>query len=334
MGSTMDYIKDLRNDPDYQNYIAVGEALRILSSGLRHCTTLKVKELQDYLVNKLSGNCNCLVTPGTKPCRHTCKWGRALEKTHANKKKRFVRFYQSDSSVWHDPNGYWELAKVFMHDLGGKWNDVKSPEDSDLTGLLNFLIYYKQSKVQQNLLISVRELRNDLAHTTSYKISASEKQAAFDSIDRLMNDLELLRYKDVQDCRPGIEEVRNADGSFVQERDLLVLQELTRHQEFEKERLAEHKRERLVDMIQTILAFSRTNNPYHGLDDGDSAENSTHFGIKIIKIVEFLVKMFKDCCYRKRFTLLILFMTLLSYASDDSVFVTESGKSRGKLFDI
>ena len=154
------------NDPEYANFIAVGRALTILCEGLRFYTEEKAKELQDFLLKSLGGYCNCMCTVGAKPCRHTCKWSNNLERLHVNRKikKNCVRFYQSDHTLWHDPSrGYWEIAKIFMHDLGANWHNVKDPATTDLTGNLNFLIFYKHSKVNQKLLKAVRELRNDLS---------------------------------------------------------------------------------------------------------------------------------------------------------------------------
>ena len=328
MGSPSQELQTLRSDPEYLSFIAVGEALRILGNGLRHHTEQKAKELQETLLKKLGGYCNCTVTPGKLPCRHSCKWGNALEKLHENKKKRRIPFYQSNNTIWHDPtNGYWEVAKVFMHDLGAKWCDVKDPATTDLTGLLNFLIFCKHSKVQKNLLMSVRKLRNDWAHTLNYKFNASQKQDAFRAIDDLMNDVELLSCKEVQDCRPEINEVRNADVSIVQERDLKVLQELTRHQEFKRDRDTDKKLEELINMIKLILA---SNNNYHWPHSSTSNYVLKDYLFVFCSIVSVLllfpVKVLKECSRWKWFTSFILFMLLLSCVSDNSVMVSDDGK--------
>ena len=320
MGSIVQEVNSLRSDPEYLNFIAVGEALRILGNCLRHYTEQKAKELQESLFKKLGGYCNCLVTPGTAPCRHSCKWGKALEKLHDNPKKSRIPFYQSDSSLWHDlTNGYWEVAKVFMHDLGAKWCDVKDPATTDLTGLLNFLIFCKHSKVQKNLLKSVRKLRNDWAHTLNYKFNAFQKQNAFIAIENLMNDAELLSCKEVQDCRLGINEVENADVSIVQERDLEVLQELTRHQEFKRDRETDKKLEELINMIAFILA---SNNNYHSsryTSNNVFRDYLFDFGSILFVFLLSPVTLLKECTRWKRFTLFILFVLLLSCVSDNSV---------------
>ena len=332
MGSTVQELRDQRSDPEYINFIVVGEALSILCDGLRHYTEQKAKELQEQLIKKLGGFCNCLCTPGVKPCRHTCKWGKELEKLHENKKKRFVPFHQSDSTLWHDPNnGYWEVAKVFMHDLKGKWRDVKDPASTDLTGLLNFLIFCKHCKVNQNVLKSVRDWRNEQAHDIrNHKFSASEKHAAFIAIENLINDVELLSCKEVQDRRPKIKEAENGDASFVQERDLEVLKELTRHQEFTKARDTEAEREELINKIELIVSASNILPMHpHSYRSDSQFKYLLDFGATFIDFLAFLlfpVKVIKEYSRRKVFSFLTLVMLLLSCVSDNSVFVSDYGK--------
>ena len=325
MGSLQE-VKELRCDPEYHNYIAVGEAMKILGDGLRHYAEQKAKELQDSILKKYGGCCNCTVTPGKKPCRHSCKLGRALTKLHDNKKKSRVAFYQSDSSLWHDRNnGYWEVAKVFMHDLGAKWCDVKDPTTTDLTGLLNFLIFCKHIKVQKNLLMSVRKLRNDWAHTLNCRFSASQKQDAFAAVDNLMNDVELLSCKEVQDCRPGINEVKKADISIVQARDVEVLRELTRHQEFDRERKVQKKRDELINMIELILA-SRGGTQYPSYtSDNSFNENLLDFAYTLILFLTFPVRVLKGNVQCRLFSLLTV-LALLACVNDNSVFVFDKGK--------
>jgi hypothetical protein len=327
MGSVLQEVIDLRNDPEYLNFIAVGEALRILCNGLRHHTEQKAKELQQLLLKKFGGFCNCVCTPGVKPCRHTCKWSKELEKLHQNNKKRRIPFHQSDSTMWHDPNGYWEVAKVFMNELGVNWRDVKDPATTDLTGLLNFLIFCKHTKVDQKLLMSVRDLRNDWAHTKNYKFSESEKQDAFIAVNKLISDAELLSCKEVQDCRLGINEVQNADVSIVHERDVEVLKELTRHQEFEREIDREEKREKLMNMIELILLSNNNNHVNSGYTSVNQLkEDAIYFGIMVIKFFLLPVTIVKECSRWKLFSSSILLMLLLSCVSDNSVFLSDCGK--------
>ena len=326
MGSTVHGLIEKRNDPDWLNYIAVSEALRILGNGLRHYTEQKAREIHKLLFKTLGGKCtcNCPCTPGARPCRHlpTCTWAKEMEKYHANPNKSRIPFYQSDHTLWHDQaDGYWEIAKVFMSDLGTKWSDVKDPATTDLTGLLNFLIFYKHSKVQQNLLMSVRKLRNDWAHAPNNKFSVSEKQAAFITIDDLMNDVELLSCKEIQDCRAEINEVKNADVSILQERDLLVLKELTRHEEFERERQAEIRRDEQKELNNDQLD---SHTSYNYFKDGASC-----LAITFIQFLSlFRIGVFSKWNRRFSWCLIHIFLVvlLLPPVGDHSVFVSDDGK--------
>ncbi len=87
----------------------------------------------------------------------------------------------------------------------------------------------------KNCVMSVRDLRNECAHTLRhYKLSASEKASSvLFAIENLnVNDVELLTCKEVQNCRSWKNEVKNADVSILQKRDLEVLKEQQQHQEF------------------------------------------------------------------------------------------------------
>lgn len=322
MAPSIQELRELRNDPEFVNYIASGEAQIVLCKGLRQYCEQVAKDLQEQLKKQHGASvCTCLCQPGIKPCRHSCKWGKALMKLHKNKKKSRVPFYQSDHTMWHDmSSGYWELAKVFMSDLGVKWRDVTDPATTDLTGLLNFLIFYKPCKVQPGLLTAVRDVRNVWAHSYNYKLTSSEKQDAFNAIEQLMNDGELSSCKEVQDCRKGIQEIKTTDVSIVQERELEVLKELTRHLQLQRETHLEEKREELTNMIQLILASKQ--NSINFLDrltvDGQLKKS-------LLCIILLPLRFMKECSRWKFCTFLMLVMLLLSCVSDNSVLETDKG---------
>jgi hypothetical protein len=124
-----------------------------------------------------------------------------------------------------------------------------------------------------------------------------------------------LSCKEVQDCRQGINEVQNADVSIVHERDVEVLKELTRHQEFEREIDREEKRGKLINMIE----------------QSDTPENQFMKNlIYYVGITLFLLpaKISKECSRWKLFflTLFILVMSLLPCVNDNFVFVSDHGE--------
>ena len=247
-----------RNNPEYLNFLAVGDALRILRKSLEQYAEKKIKGFQSSVISKLSGvKCNCSCIVGWKPSLHantkTCAWATELKKFHRIKKKSRIPWHQSDSTKWHDPiNGYWEVAKIFMSDLGENWINVKDPSSTDITGLINLFIFCTHFKIQLPLLKSVRGRRNKLAHAPDQRLSERDKQLAFKDIVNLMNDVELKSCSEVQECRAVIEEIRTADVSILQENELLVLKELRHFTDLEVKRseIRQRRKETMNEMIK------------------------------------------------------------------------------------
>ena len=234
MGSTAIDLFTKRNNPEYLNWLAVGEALIILCDGLQQYAERKMKDFHASLIKTLGGvKCNCSYTLGKKPNPHSdpttnnCMWAKEIGRFHIIKKKKLLPWHQSDSSKWHDPvDGYWEVAKIFMADLGSNCSGVKDPHSTDLTGILNLMNFCKYFNVQGHLLKSVKGCRNILAHASKNQLSEPDKQSAFKEIDNLINDVELMSCREVQECRSTIEKVRLADISIMQENELRILVEL------------------------------------------------------------------------------------------------------------
>ena len=234
MGSTAFDLLKKRNNPEYLNWLAVGEALITLSDGLQQYAEREMKDFHSLLIKKLGGiKCTCSYTLGKKPNPHSnpttshCMWAKEIGNFHIIKKKKLLPWHQSDSSKWHDPvDGYWEVAKMFMADLGSNCSDVKDPSSTDLTGILNLMNFCKYFNVQRHLLKSVKGWRNKWSHAPKHQLSEPDKQSAFKEIDNLINDVELMSCREVQECRSTIEKVRHADISIMQENELCVLEEL------------------------------------------------------------------------------------------------------------
>ena len=232
MGSTAFDLFKKRNNPEYLNWLAVGEALITLCGGLQQYAEREMKDFHASLINKLGGvKCNCSYTLGMKPNPHSdptrsnCMWAKEIGNFHIINNKKRLPWHQSDSSKWHDPvDGYWEVAKIFIPDLGSNCSDVKDPSSTDLTGILNLMNSCKHFNVQQHLLKSVRGWRNKWAHASKSQLSEPDKQSAFKEIDNLINGLKPCR--EVQECRSTIEKVRLADISIMQENELRILEEL------------------------------------------------------------------------------------------------------------
>lgn len=258
----MNFYEDLmlhykrRNNPDYHNWLAVGDAVRILCGSLRHYAEAKMKDLHASITSKLgTTKCTCLVTPGKKsnPHKNTktwCVWAQELSKHHCIRKISRIPWHQSNSSKWDDPtDGYWEIAKIFMSELGSNSTNVKDPSSTDPTGLLNLLYFCTYFNIQQSLVKSIRDWRNKLAHSPDQLLQDPDKQSAFNDIFHLLDDPELMASKEVQNCRKQIEEVRGSDISILRKDELCILKEFKTFKELESNR---HERKKMGKVMKKL----------------------------------------------------------------------------------
>ena len=254
-------IRDLfaiRNDFEYRNWLAVGDALLILSDGLRQYAGQEMKALH-YSISKsvgLAAKCSCKFIPGKKVNPHgratACVWGQELKKNHVFKNKTHIPWEQSDSSKWHDPVvGYWEITKLFMSDLGSDRTKVTDPDSTDTGPLLNLFRFCKHFNIQKPLLKAVSDRRNQWAHAPKRKLSDSDKKAAFQDIRLLMNDPQLLTSTDVQACKPKIDEVEVDEVLIAGKDELRVLEEYQRIKESEHH----ERKEKNITVIFALLCF-------------------------------------------------------------------------------
>ncbi len=260
MSSGVEDLLRRRNDPGYLNWLAVGDALMFLSDGLRKYAEDKMKELHGLITTNIGGpgvKCTCKCIPGKKPNPHgrttTCIWAQELKKYHIFSRKGDIPWHQSISSQWHDPvHGYWEIAKLFMSDLGKDWATAKDPSTTDVAPLLNLLIFCKHFKIQDVSLKAVKDWRNKWAHPSDLTLSDIDKQDAFKDIECLMNDPELVGIKEVQDYRSSIKKVETADISVLEDNELKIIQEFRLIQEYKKSHEIEEKLEAPEEEIRVL----------------------------------------------------------------------------------
>ncbi len=239
----------IQNDPEYRNWHAVGDALMFLGDGLRKYAENKMKEFHALITANVGGptvKCSCKCTLGMKSNPHrgatTCIWAQKIKNSHVFKRKADIPWHQSDSSKWHDPvSGYWEIAKLFMSDLGLDPAKVTDANSTDVGPLLNLIRFCKHFKVQRHLLKAVTDRRNQWAHAPNHRLSDGDKKSVFQDIKLLMNDPELLTSKEVQDCKPTINKLEAMDILVLEENQLRLMEEYRRIKECEnlqiKERL-------------------------------------------------------------------------------------------------
>ena len=133
-------------DPGYKAWIKAGLCLSFAKAGLENFADQSSKTFHQAVLNKLrnSGNPSCngvcnhaSIRGGKVSCCNNCHG--FVDAIDQQNQKSF-RFEQrnwdnSDIQLW--PNDPWEMAKVFMNQ--GQKATQRSPVDTDLSGILNFI---------------------------------------------------------------------------------------------------------------------------------------------------------------------------------------------------
>ena len=200
--------------PEYRNWLALGHALITeLCLGLRPFINREMATFYQNLKARLAvyGPCRCVYVSRRRPNQYhdmgTCAWAKTLEYHHHTNRPTWK---QSDATKWLDPLlGPWEIAKLFLPDLGGNVV-IKKAEDMDITGLLNLMYFCNHFTISQHLIKDVREIRNNKwAHVSSQELTDADKKIAFDAIENLLSDPGLVHDPDIQ---KALKEIRNLKG--------------------------------------------------------------------------------------------------------------------------
>ncbi|XP_068694789.1 uncharacterized protein [Montipora foliosa] len=181
---------------EYQNWLAVGHGLSLTLDGLRPFIDREMRIFHQALMANLAGLPPCTCPTPVKHGR-TCAWSFHLSGFHRGGRPKW---HQSDSSKWRDPNsGYWEIAKLFMADLGASKASVVDASTTDCTGLINVMFWCNHFRVQIHLIEAVREIRNTKwGHAPRQELTDAEKSDALIAIRNLLQDPELVADADVQ----------------------------------------------------------------------------------------------------------------------------------------
>ncbi|XP_022807979.1 uncharacterized protein LOC111344986 [Stylophora pistillata] len=198
--------------PDYRNWLALGHALTtVFCRGIRPFVGREMESFYRNLKLTVKGPCMCVYSPRRRPNEYhdmsTCPWANIIEACHHRKRPNWK---QSDSKNWMDPVlGPWEIAKLFLPDLGGR-ADIKSADDMDITGILNLMYWCNHFTVPHSLINDVRETRNDKwVHVPKLELSDADKKTAFDTIENLLKDPQLAADTDVQKCLKEITDLKH-----------------------------------------------------------------------------------------------------------------------------
>lgn len=224
MTSTTSTASKLYKD-EFQNWVAVGYALRLMNEGIRPYITREMSNLHN----------NIILGPGLAPCvchddktrknnrwhdMSTCDWAKALKAHHGSEPK----WYQSDVRKWTDPRlGSWEMAKLFMSDLGKQKAVVVDACSTDTTGLLNMLCWCKVFGPLRPYAEQVRDVRNQKwAHNPTLELSLADKNIAISAMEQLLSTGALSTDSDAQNALLQIRTINKHFDVQKHERKVLI----------------------------------------------------------------------------------------------------------------
>ena len=184
---------DQHTTPEYRNWLALGHALTtVLCQGLRPFINREMKAFYANVTATLAppGPCTCVFVAGRRPNQYhdmsSCTWANVLQRHHH---KGRPNWKQSDCTKWTDPiQGPWEIAKLFLPDLGA--HVIVSAEDMDVTGILNLMDWCDHFRpIPQASIKDIRDIRNQKwAHVPKMELTEADKANAFASIENLLQD--------------------------------------------------------------------------------------------------------------------------------------------------
>ena len=218
----------LLTKPEYRNWLAVGHALTTeMCQGLRPFITRELKAFYTRVSARIGGHpCTCVRVPRRKPNEYhdmsTCAWANILQAHHNRNKPNWKK---SDPAKWMDPNlGPWEIAKLFLPDLGGH-ADIGSADDMDITDILNLMYWCSQYTIPQPLIDDVREIRNNWVHMPCLELTDADKKVTFDAIENLLQHPNLVYDPNAQQALKEIGNLKSV--SDLHSMEARVLADLT-----------------------------------------------------------------------------------------------------------
>ena len=176
---------------EHKNWVIVGCALNITKNGI---TTKIQTEMETWYQSLISSpalqSLTCFCTPRAPKCPSCATWESELTRHHTSKRPK-ICWGNSDRKQWGSPTGAWEVAKLFMPNLGRRKTDIISAETSDIGDLLNLLQWcpFIKTPVSKSVLISSRdECRNHWAHAPKQELQDADVPAIFGHLNSLLSD--------------------------------------------------------------------------------------------------------------------------------------------------
>ncbi|KXJ07745.1 hypothetical protein AC249_AIPGENE5118 [Exaiptasia diaphana] len=209
---------------EYQNWLAVGHAFDLMNEGIRPFITREMQAIYNTLMGRGLPPCTCCYDKSRKNNTwhdmHVCDWAKALQLYHGSNKPKW---HQSDASKWTDPlSGSWEIAKLFMSDLGKQKAVVVDASSTDTTGLLNILCWCKNFAPLRHFAEGVRDVRNiNWGHNPNFELNLKEKNNAIHTIEQLLNAGALYADPDAQKALNSIQIINSHFDAQKLERQII-----------------------------------------------------------------------------------------------------------------
>ena len=305
---------DQHTTPEYRNWLALGHALTtVLCQGLRPFINREMMAFYTNVTATLaaSGPCTCVFVTGRRPNQHhdmsSCTWANVLQRHHH---KGRPNWKQSDSTKCTDPiQGPWEIAKLFLPDLGG--HVIVSAEDMDVTGILNLMDWCDHFRpIPQASIKDIRDIRNQKwAHVPKLELTEADKANAFSSIGNLLQDPYLAHDPHVKKAQREMQTLKcvsylsNFEAHVLKEykemteRGILRLRSELENESKRNQKLRSHSERRLRKMQKSL---DIVNNKIRALN---SCVNLVKFGPlflcnSLIKIICALSKLPLTLCLK------------------------------------
>lgn len=231
-------LEERLQNPDYKTWIKAGICLGFAKAGLEVFAAESSKQFHQNVLNQLraKGNLSCnnvcslaTVRRNKVSCCNNCQ--SYVDEIDRQNMYTF-KFQQgnwdnSNMELW--PKDSWEMAKVFMNP--GQKAAQRSPVDTDLSGILNFVdhcIVAKRGIVNTKNISKVRDGRNIVMHSASMTL---DQKSFADLAGAMINLLEdsgaLSTLKEAQEAARKIREVVTADIHITAENEHRILTEKT-----------------------------------------------------------------------------------------------------------
>lgn len=238
----MSTLSDRLGDPEYRNWVKAGICLGYFKDGVETFADQRSIRFHQHVLHQLGGNsssqrvCPRASISFDKPlgkwkmscCANCQQYVDEIENMrYPNFKFTQTNWNNSNIQLWpHEP---WEMVKVYMN--AGQKGTHKTPKDTDLSGILNFIDHcmIARGDISKTFNISkVRDARNTVMHSAIMKLSQHDFQSHTTAmIDLLEDPLFIFTIPQAQDAVKAIREVQNATFQITKEAEFTVLSEQT-----------------------------------------------------------------------------------------------------------